>query len=357
MGQWMGRFLLLSLFFFSTVNAQTLTLEELILKLHELKPKEIAREIERLPQEEKMKLQLLFLSYTGQNEEAEKLLKELYPKKLITNVLELPENSAAIVVDKTKEILYIVKMEKGVPRIIREFPCITGKRPGDKLEEGDLRTPEGIYFPLCWKTGLPPMYGIGAYPLNYPNLLDREVLKRNGHGIWIHGTNNPSRPPHSTNGCIVLRNEYLKELRKIIKPKVTPVVIVSNLSFANRDEYLEEKKSILDFILRWKEAWENTPQDISKYLSFYSKNFVWEKGGYNEWIKYKTRITRFKKWIRIKLSDITATKDGRLLQFGTIYVVSFLLDYRSNNYSSKGRKLLYVIKEDGKWKILGEENL
>ena len=353
----MGRLLLLFLLFFSALNAQALTLEELILRIHELKPEEIAREIEKLPQEEKIKLQLLFLSYTGKNSEAEKLLKKLYPRKLITNVLELPENSAAIVVDKTREILYVVKMEKGVPRIIRRFPCITGKRPGDKLEEGDLRTPEGIYFPLYWKTGLPPMYGIGAYPLNYPNLLDRKVLKRNGHGIWIHGTNNPNRPPHSTNGCIVLKNEYLEELRKIIKPKVTPVVIVSSLSFADREEYLKEKQSILDFLLRWKKAWENTPQDISEYLSLYSKNFVWKKGGYKEWVRYKTRITKYKKWIRIKLSDITATKDGRLLQFGNIYVVSFKLDYRSNNFSSKGRKLLYVIKEGQQWKILGEENL
>ena len=278
-------------------------------------------------------------------------------QEVVSNVFTLPRNSVAILVDKTKEVLYIVKINKGLPQIVAKFPCITGKRPGDKLEEGDLRTPEGIYFPLYWKSGLPPMYGIGAYPLNYPNLLDRKVLKRDGHGIWIHGTNNPNRPPHSTNGCIVLRNRYLQELRKLIKPKVTPVVIVSHLSFSEKETYLKEKASLLNFVRKWKEAWENTPKNLSEYLKLYSKKFVWKRGGYKEWVKYKTRITRYKKWIKIKISDITATKDGRLLQFGNIYVVGLMLDYRSNNFSSKGRKLLYVIKEGGQWKILGEENL
>jgi len=353
----MRGFFLLFLFLLSIVKAQALTLDELILKLPNLTPEEIEEEIEKLPQEEKIKLQLLLLSYAGKNEKAKELIEKLYPKKLITNVLELPKGSVAIVVDKTEEILYVVKTERGIPQVVMKFPCITGKRPGDKLEEGDLRTPEGIYFPLYWKSGLPPMYGIGAYPLNYPNLLDRKVLKRDGHGIWIHGTDNPNRPPHSTNGCIVLKNEYLEKLRKLIKPKVTPVVIVSDLSFADKEEYLKEKESILNFVLRWKEAWENTPRNISDYLNLYSENFVWKRGGYKEWVKYKRRVTRYKRWIKIKISDIAITKDGRLLQFGNIYVVSLKLDYRSNNFSSKGRKLLYVIKEGGQWKILGEENL
>jgi len=30
------------------------------------------------------------------------------------------------------------------------------------------------------------LYGDGAFPLNYPNDWDRR-LRRNGHGIWLHG--------------------------------------------------------------------------------------------------------------------------------------------------------------------------
>jgi murein L,D-transpeptidase YafK len=248
-------------------------------------------------------------------------------------------------------------MVKGAPFIVRKFPCITGKRQGDKLEEGDQRTPEGIYFPLFWKSNLPEIYGIGAFPLNYPNLLDRKILKRDGHGIWIHGTNDPNRPPHSTNGCIVLKNEYLKELKRLVVPKRTPVVIVSELSYAPKKQFLDEQKSLLSFILRWKKAWEDTPKNLSRYLSCYSKSFVWKRGGYRDWVNYKTRITKRKTWIKVKLSDLTAAKDGRLLEFGNLYVVRVKVHYSSNNFNSISNKLLYIIKEGRQWKIIGEENL
>ena len=338
-------------------NSYGKTLEEIISNIGSYTPEQLQKEINSLPQEEKLKLQLLLLTYAGENGKVRELLRKLYSGKLVSNVLELPQNLPAILVDKTNEILYVVKIDKGVPFIVRKFPCITGKRPGDKLEEGDQRTPEGIYFPLYWKTNLPPIYGLGAFPLNYPNLLDRKILKRDGHGIWIHGTDNPNRPPHSTNGCIVLKNEYLQVLKKLIVPKRTPVIVVSHLSYSTKREFLSEQKSLINFIFHWKRAWEETPEDIKPYLNCYSKNFVWEKGNFNDWVKYKKRITKFKKWIKIKITDLTAAKDGRILSFGNLYVVRMKLDYRSNNYSSVANKILYIIKEGNKWKILGEENL
>jgi len=349
-------FLVFSLLFLAQSSAAT-TLEELLSQIGTLPPEEIVKRVNQLPQEERLKLEVLLLAYSGEDQKVKELVEKLYGGRLMTNVLELPENLPAVVVDKTNEVLYVVRVAKGAPVVVKKFPCITGKRPGDKLEEGDMRTPEGIYFPLYWKTGLPPLYGLGAFPLNYPNLIDRKILKRDGHGIWIHGTNDPNRPPHSTNGCIVLKNEDLRELKKLIVPKRTPVVVVSALSLEPKDEFLEEKKSLLNFIFKWKKAWEETPKDVEPYLNCYSKNFVWQKGDYRSWEEYKRRITKFKKWIKINLSDITAAKDGRLLEFGNLYVVRLKVNYSSNNFNSVSNKILYVIKEDGEWKILGEENL
>ncbi len=339
------------------VSSPARTLEEIVANIGSYTPEELQQAINSLPQQEKLKLQLLLLTYAGENKKVKELLKKLYSGKLVSNVILLPKNIPAIVVDKTNEILYVVKMDRGVPYIVRKFPCITGKRPGDKLEEGDQRTPEGIYFPMYWRTKLPPIYGIGAFPLNYPNLLDRKILKRNGHGIWIHGTDNPNRPPHSTNGCIVLKNEYLKELKRLIVPRRTPVIIVSHLSYASKNEFLSEQKSLIDFVLHWKRAWEETPVNIKPYLDCYSKSFVWERGDYNRWVRYKKEVTKYKKWIKIKLEDLTAAKDGRILKFGNLYVVRMRLIYRSNNYNSITNKILYIIKEGKQWKILGEENL
>jgi len=345
------------LFFMLLTPARGETLNQLLSEIGLLSPKELSKRIEELPQEEKIKLEILLLSYSGENERVKELVRKIYSGKLMTNIIELPENLPALVVDKTSEVLYVVKMVKGAPFIVRKFPCITGKRPGDKLEEGDMRTPEGIYFPLYWSSNLPPIYGLGAFPLNYPNLLDRKILKRDGHGIWIHGTNNPDRPPHSTNGCIVLKNEYLRELKKLIIPRRTPVVIVSRLSFAPKKEFLREQNSLLNFIIHWKKAWEETPRDIEPYLKCYSRNFVWERGDYRSWERYKRRITRAKRWIKIKLSDITAVKDGRILEFGNLYVVRLKVSYSSNNFKSVSNKILYIVKEGQGWKIIGEENL
>ena len=355
----MGKLLaLLALFLAAGSAAFGQTLEELLKELPKIKsPKELSKKIENLPKEERLKLKILLLTYSGREEEAEKLLKAVRESPVLSHVLNLPRGLYAVVVDKEEELLYVVSFKSNAPQVVKTFKCITGKRKGDKLKEGDMRTPEGVYFPLYWNSNLPPTYGIGAYPLNYPNLIDKKLLKRDGHGIWIHGTNEPNRPPHSTNGCIVLKNEDLKELQKYISLKRTPVVVVASVKGSSKGELKREAEGLLNFIEKWKRAWEETPKNIKPYLDCYSKEFVWKGGDYNSWRKKKERITRSKKWIKIKISDLTAAKDGRVLKLGNLYVVRFKLDYRSNNFNSKVNKLLYVIRERGRWKIVGEENL
>ncbi len=43
--------------------------------------------------------------------------------------------------------------------------------------------------------------------------------------------------------------------------------------------------------------------------------------------------------------------------FGDIFVISFVLEYTSGKRKFKERKLLYIKLEDGKFRILAEENL
>jgi len=104
----------------------------------------------------------------------------------------------------------------------------------------------------------------------------------------------------------------------------------------------------------WKKAWEN--KDFDKYISFYSKSFRWEGGGLREWINYKRRNILTKNYIKVNISRLTilAYRDD-LKEEPTYYVVEFLQEYKSDTYSDKGIKRMYVIKEDGKLKILSEE--
>ena len=49
-------------------------------------------------------------------------------------------------VDKSAHTLYLLQYENGERKNVLAFDCETGRNSGDKKEEGDNKTPEGIYF-------------------------------------------------------------------------------------------------------------------------------------------------------------------------------------------------------------------
>lgn len=76
-----------------------------------------------------------------------------------------------ILVDKQKQTLYMTKYKDFTIYFQKREPCSTGANKGDKLRQGDEKTPEGIYF-FSKKIKNPPnpiLYGSLAFPLNYPN--------------------------------------------------------------------------------------------------------------------------------------------------------------------------------------------
>ncbi len=307
---------------------------------------------------ETKELRLILCLRKGLLEEAQSIFQSFAGPFPFEHVISIPSGKYVVVCDKREEKLYVIRGTPKGPELVDIFPCITGKREGDKLEEGDQRTPEGVYFALRWIDGkkLPPIYGYGAFVLNYPNLLDKS-LRKDGHGIWIHGTNDPGRPPHSSNGCIVVRNGILKILKDYIRLKETPIVIVEGVRSSTPLEINKEKKELLDFLERWRKAWENTVKDLSPYFSLYSNRFISSFTSKELWMEYKRRITRSRRYIKVDLDGIYVVKDGRFFPFGYIYVASFNQRYISNNYRSFDHKVLYIIKEGGSWRILGEEVL
>jgi len=157
----------------------------------------------------------------------EKLAGYRIPKQL----LQLsPSTKTAIVIDKSNHRLYVYKRQKNnlPPKLVDDFYISTGKKQGNKFKKGDLRTPEGVYFITSWipDSRLPEKYGIGAFPVNYPNELDIQ-LGKTGYGIWLHGMQRSfySRPPLDSEGCVVLSNIDLKKIQHQLVPGKTPVVI------------------------------------------------------------------------------------------------------------------------------------
>jgi hypothetical protein len=52
----------------------------------------------------------------------------------------------ALLVDKTTRTLTVWKWNNDKPTLVASYPTDIGRNNGDKVAEGDHRTPEGVYF-------------------------------------------------------------------------------------------------------------------------------------------------------------------------------------------------------------------
>ncbi len=265
--------------------------------------------------------------------------------------------NTAVLVEKKYNRLYVYARtsENEPPRLIRDYYVSTGKKRGNKHSRGDLRTPEGVYFVTSWipDEKLPDKYGVGAFPVNYPNELDRKQGKT-GHGIWLHGTDRAfySRPPLDSEGCVVLPNIDLSGLKDEIVPGKTPVIITEQANWLDRTEWQQQRNEIMAELEQWRQDWES--MDADKYLSHYSGDF-WSKGHtLSSWSARKRQLARSKSYQRIKLSDIALFAYPVQAQQQTIVVARFRQQYESNNYNGDISKRIYLRKDGLHWRIMYE---
>jgi len=263
----------------------------------------------------------------------------------------------ALVVDKGSNRLYVYRnIGSGLPpELVDDFYIVLGKKTGDKYREGDLRTPNGVYFVTSYLPDekLPPLYGSGAFPVNYPNELDRR-MRKTGNGIWLHGTDKSlySRPPLDSEGCVVLTNEEFTRIGKYVEIGRTPVIISEAVQWCSSREWLDLNIEIQATLERWRQSWEQA--DIDSYLTMYAADF-WAKGhDIKSWQRYKKRVFAGKKFQKINLSDISLLGYPKIADKRPLVVANFKQHYRSNNYTGDMRKRLYMIKERGRWKVLYE---
>lgn len=275
-----------------------------------------------------------------------KWVEEMAPTPLI----HLKPQEYFLLCEKNAKTLYLFHSESNRLALMRSYPCIVGSNNGDKRVAGDLATPEGIYFLVSFLSNLPERYGSGAFSLNYPNFIDEKEGKK-GSGIWLHGfPNHMERPLHSE-GCVVVKDEDLKELMKLIKIGDTSLVIVDNLQYQPLKDQQKTFQSLVHFLGEWKRAWESL--DTEKYLSYYSRDFVNSEGmNYERFKAHKERVNQSKRFIKLHIeskSFLLSPKDG-----GQIAVLRIDQDYASDNFKSHTRKILYLREEQGQWKIIGD---
>ena len=259
-----------------------------------------------------------------------------------------------IVVDASKARLYIFKHTRGQYQLVDHYYMTVGKSGMGKSEEGDLRTPIGVYAVTSYIPGetLPPRYGPGAYPINYPNKFDR-LQQRTGYGIWIHGTepDNYNRVPLASDGCVSLSNdEFIAISRYITTDGNTPVLISTEFQWMDQNQINAKKLKFNQIIGRWISDWES--RDPAKYLKHYSKHFKTESHTYSSWSEHKSRINPSKEYIKVEIDNLSIFNyPGE----ENMVMMSFNQDYQSNNYSNQSTKTMYWKKNaNNEWKIIYE---
>ena len=263
----------------------------------------------------------------------------------------------ALIVDKNKNRLYVYHNSgPGLPpELVDDFYVVLGKQVGNKFYEGDLKTPSGVYFVTSYLPDekLPPLYGSGAFPVNYPNEYDHR-LQKTGNGIWLHGTDKSlySRPPLDSEGCVVLTNEEFTRIGQYVEIGRTPIVISESVAWVSSREWLDQNIEVQAALETWRQNWERA--DFKAYLGTYSDNF-WAKGYDNKsWGAYKKRVFSGKTFQKIGLSDISILSYPETVQEQPMVVANFVQHYRSNNFNGNVHKRLYMVKELGSWKVLYE---
>jgi len=145
-----------------------------------------------------------------------------------------PLKAAKIVIEKAQKKLFLYSEEK----LLRIYPVKLGQNPvGDKIRQGDMRTPEGSYY-VCMKN--PRSKYHLSLGLSYPSIedaergLEQKLITKGDRDRIIQRVAKKSIPPWNTPlggeifihgggetwdwtyGCVALRNKDIEELFKVV---------------------------------------------------------------------------------------------------------------------------------------------
>jgi murein L,D-transpeptidase YafK len=281
--------------------------------------------------------------------------KAVAPNTAPKYLLQMPPGQKyALIADTRASRLYVYQNIEGQARYVADYYISSGKNGSRKLKEGDKKTPVGVYFITANlpRNKLTEFYGSGAFPINYPNEWDKRH-KRNGFGIWLHGTPSStySRPPRASEGCLVLSNQDLDAVGTAMQVGITPIIISDEVEWEKPGETIVLREQLALNLENWRRDWESG--NIEAYVAHYGRDFSNGNQNLADWIKHKRQVMAANSRIKVDVRNI-----GMFLYPGRsdLVVVNFDQEYISNNFSDKMKKRQYWIREGkpGQWKIIHE---
>lgn len=266
----------------------------------------------------------------------------------------LSKPTPVILVDKKTNQLHVASYVEGELKVDRTYHATLGKVIGDKEDEGDLKTPEGIYIfkSRLAPPGLRQKFGAMAFTLDYPNAYDR-IAGRTGFSIMLHATNEPDRlkKDYDSEGCVVVKNDEIREIRQHIRLGLTPILIFPELG----EDYLKpgaRGSSLRQFFEGWTASWE--ARDVERYIANYHSEFSAQGKNRDQWKAYKAGLNT------TYLTISVGPEDVRYYLHPKYAMITFTQNYHSTvkgggtGHRSRGTKILFVAEEQGKPKIISE---
>ncbi len=262
-------------------------------------------------------------------------------------------DSTAILVDKKTNRLHVCEYSNGTYKILKTYHATLGQVKGDKEDENDLKTPEGIYTfkSLMTPPSLQKKFGVLSFYIDFPNSFDH-LAGRTGSGIMLHATNEPERlkKNYDSEGCVVVNNDEILEIKPHIRLGLTPIIIFSELTpeFMNPGEDIQ----LRTFFENWIKSWES--KSLEGYIGGYHSDFSAQGKNKGAWRSYKAKLNSIYSTIKINPQNV------RYYRHSKYSMVTFTQNYQSKlrsgrwGHRSRGTKILYIAEEAGMPKIIAE---
>lgn len=254
-----------------------------------------------------------------------------------------------LAITKDGQTLFMLEHQSPL-KMAKQFPCTTGQSVGDKRVEGDLKTPEGVYFVGGKLPGGSldyELYGGVAYSLNFPNPVDR-IKGKTGSGIWIHGRGK-SLAPRDTRGCVAMNTDDLLSLDGELK-RGTPVIIAEDVTWSEEPGEAEgTAKSLAEALRGWARDWEGRGE--AYFRNYAPEKYALSEGKpFSSFVTYKKRIFASKPWIQVMVENVHAVPGP------DYWVTTFDQYYRTTGMADTvGKRFYWQRDASGAWRIVGEE--
>jgi len=268
-------------------------------------------------------------------------------------LLQVPAGVGAILVAET-DTATLYRFDSDSDHADDRYMSI-GQNGVGKERPWDRRTPLGIYFVVeqLDTKRLHERYGAAAFPLDYPNIWDRQN-RRGGDGIWIHGVD-PSggrRPRLDTDGCIALLNDELLAMADGFVPLVTPVIITRKIRWTSSEQIAAVRLQLESALNDWATSFRSG--DLHRYLSLYADDFEYRGMSREDWAAYRLQTFSNRPITAFELQDVLLLADP---EDDSLYLSRFQQRIIDDERTVTTTKRLYWRRtEDGELKIVAEDN-